>query len=256
MGLKGETPRSAHRFGPSRPPRERKWLLARGLGIQENRAGRAHPGSTSLWRPLRPDDNLDMSAQHDPIRASFEEARATLQAFLDDPDSMPQVERFAEAAHRTLAGGGRLMACGNGGSMCDAMHFAEEWTGRFRNDRAALPALAFSDPSQLTCIANDFGYDEVFARQVEAHGRKGDLLVVLSTSGNSPNALRACEVARGLEITTVGLLGKGGGELLSRVDIPIVVPLATTSDRIQEVHIKVLHIAIEAVERRMFPENY
>ena len=192
----------------------------------------------------------------DPVRASFEEARATLQAFLDDPQSMPSVQRFAEAAHQTLTSGGRLMACGNGGSMCDAMHFVEEWTGRFRGDRSALPAIAFSDPSQLTCIANDFGYDEVFARQVEAHGVKGDLLVVMSTSGNSPNALRACEVARERGVTTVGLLGKGGGELRDRVDIPIVVPHATTSDRIQEVHIKVLHIAIEAVERRLFPENY
>ena len=160
------------------------------------------------------------------------------------------------AAHRTLQSGGRLLSCGNGGSMCDAMHFAEEWTGRFRRDRSALPALAFSDPSQLTCIANDFGYDEVFARQVEANGRAGDLLVAISTSGNSPNVLRAVEAAREREITTVGLLGKGGGALLERVDIPIVVPRAETSDRIQEIHIKVLHIAIEAVERRMFPENY
>jgi len=140
--------------------------------------------------------------------------------------------------------------------MCDAMHFAEEWTGRFRGNRRPLSAIAFSDASQLTCIANDFGYDEVFARQVEAHGKPGDLLVALSTSGNSPNILRACDVARERGVKTVGLLGKGGGKLKERVDIPIVVPLATTSDRIQEVHIKVLHIAIEAVERGLFPENY
>lgn len=192
----------------------------------------------------------------DPVRASFEEAAATLQAFLADSEALPAVQRFADAAHTSLEAGGLLMSCGNGGSMCDAMHFAEEWTGRFRGNRKALPALAFGDPSQLTCIANDFGYDEVFARQVEAHGRRGDLLVALSTSGNSPNILRACEVARELGITTVGLLGKGGGELRERVDIPITVPLATTSDRIQELHIKVLHIVIEAVERRLFPENY
>ena len=148
------------------------------------------------------------------------------------------------------------MACGNGGSMCDAMHFAEEWTGRFRSDRNPLPAVAFSDPSHLTCIANDFGFDEVFARLVTAYGKKGDLLVTLSTSGNSPNILRALEVAREKGITTVGLLGKGGGKALPLVDIPITVPLATTSDRIQEVHIKTLHIAIEAVERALFPLNY
>jgi len=190
------------------------------------------------------------------VRASFEEASRTLAAFLADEENLRAVERFAEAAHATLERGGLLMSCGNGGSMCDAMHFAEEWTGRFRKDRSALAAVAFSDPSQLTCIANDFGYDEVFARQVDAYGKPGDLLVAISTSGSSPNVLRAARTARAKEITTVGLLGKGGGELKGLVDIPIVVPLATTSDRIQEVHIKVLHIAIEAVERRMFPENY
>jgi D-sedoheptulose 7-phosphate isomerase len=190
------------------------------------------------------------------VRASFDEAAATLRAFLDDPECLDGVRRFVAAAGTSLRAGKKLMACGNGGSMCDAMHFAEEWTGRFRRDRAALPALAFSDPSQLTCIANDFGFDEVFARSVEAYGQEGDLLVVLSTSGNSPNVLKAVETARARRITTVGLLGKGGGELRGRVDVPIVVPRATTSDRIQEVHIKVLHIAIEAVERELFPANY
>ena len=192
----------------------------------------------------------------DPVRASFEEAAATLQAFLEDPEALDGVRRFVLAAARTLRSGGLLLSCGNGGSMCDAMHFAEEWTGRFRSDRRALPAMAMSDPSQLTCISNDFGFDEVFARQVEAHGRSGDLLVAISTSGDSPNVLRACEAAREKGLTTVGLLGKGGGALAEQVDIPIVVPRATTSDRIQEIHIKVLHIAIEAVEREMFPENY
>ena len=192
----------------------------------------------------------------DAVRASFDGALATLQAFLDAPDGLASVERFAAAAETTLRAGGLVMSCGNGGSMCDAMHFAEEWTGRFRADRKALPAMAFSDPSQLTCIANDFGFDQLFARQVEAHGKPGDLLVAISTSGNSPNVLRACEVAHKLGVKTVGLLGKGGGELLEAVDIPIVVPLATTSDRIQEVHIKILHIAIEAVERALFPANY
>ena len=192
----------------------------------------------------------------DPIRESFEEASRTLTAFLDSSEAMAGVARFADAAAETLGRGGLLMSCGNGGSMCDAMHFAEEWTGRFRSDRAPLPALAFSDPSHLTCIANDFGYDEVFAREVEAYGKPGDLLVALSTSGNSPNVQRAVATAKDKGVTSVGLLGKGGGALLDQVDIPVVVPLATTSDRIQEIHIKVLHIVIEAVERRMFPANY
>jgi D-sedoheptulose 7-phosphate isomerase len=197
-----------------------------------------------------------MTPVRDPVRASFDEALATLQAFLAAPDSMPAVQRFVRAAADTLRRGNKLLACGNGGSMCDAMHFAEEWTGRFRGNRDALPAVAFSDPSQLTCIANDFGFDEVFARQVAALGKPGDVLVVMSTSGNSPNCLRAIEEAKKRGITTVGLLGKGGGKMKPLVDIPIVVPLATTSDRIQEIHIKVLHIAIEAVERELFPKNY
>ncbi|MEQ1892457.1 MAG: SIS domain-containing protein [Planctomycetota bacterium] len=196
---------------------------------------------------MRPDD---------PIRASFDEAAATLRAFLDTPACLDGVRRFVSASATALRAGKKLMACGNGGSMCDAMHFAEEWTGRFRRDRAPLPAIAFSDPSQLTCIANDFGFDEVFARSVDAYGQEGDLLVAISTSGNSPNILKAVAAAKKRAITTVGLLGKGGGELVSKVDIPIVVPRAQTSDRIQELHIKVLHIAIEAVERELFPANY
>jgi D-sedoheptulose 7-phosphate isomerase len=192
----------------------------------------------------------------DAIRASFTEARETLDAFIESPQGLGRVPRFAELVLETVRGGGLLMACGNGGSMCDAMHFAEEWTGRFRGNRAAIGAIAFSDPSHLTCIANDFGYDEVFAREVEAYGKPGDLLVCLSTSGNSPNVMRAVETARQRGVKTVGLLGKGGGELLEMVDEAVVVPLATTSDRIQEVHIKVLHIVIEAVERELFPENY
>jgi D-sedoheptulose 7-phosphate isomerase len=192
----------------------------------------------------------------DPVRAAFEEAGATLSAFLADPECVANVQRFVKAAAATLKNGGLLMSCGNGGSMCDAMHFAEEWTGRFRKDRAALAAIAFSDPSHLTCIANDFGFDEIFAREVEAYGKQGDLLVAISTSGESPNILRALEVAKRKGVATVGLLGKGGGKAKSMVDVPIVVPRATTSDRIQEVHIKVLHITIEAVERELFPRNY
>ena len=192
----------------------------------------------------------------DPVRAAFEEAQATLSAFLSDPACLAGVEQFVERAASTLQRGGLLMACGNGGSMCDAMHFAEEWTGRFRKNRAALPAIAFSDASQLTCIANDFGFDAIFSRSVEAYGKSGDLLVAISTSGSSPNILAAIEAAKKKGITTIGLLGKGGGKARGMVDVPIVVPRAQTSDRIQEVHIKVLHIVIEAVERRMFPGNY
>lgn len=192
----------------------------------------------------------------DPIADSFTEARETLDAFISDPACLAGVRRFAELAQGTLTGGGKLLACGNGGSMCDAMHFCEEWTGRFRGNRDALPAIAFSDPSQLSCIANDFGYEEVFARSVAAYGREGDLLLAISTSGNSPNILRAVAEAKARGIHVVGLLGKGGGQLKDAVDVSIVVPRATTSDRIQELHIKVIHIVIEAVERALFPGNY
>jgi len=196
------------------------------------------------------------SSSPDPIESAFREAHATLAAFLEDPAHLDSVRAFADEIEACLARGGRLLAAGNGGSMCDAMHFVEEWTGRFRGDRAALPALSMGDPAQLTCIANDFGFDEVFARQVEANGRPGDLFVAISTSGNSPNLLRAATVARAAGLRVVGLLGKGGGELCAKVDVAVIVPRAETSDRIQELHIKVIHAVIEAVERRLFPANY
>ena len=179
-----------------------------------------------------------------------------LAAFSADAACQAACERFADVCERTLRGGGTLYSCGNGGSMSDAMHFAEEWTGRFRKDRAALPALAFADPAQMTCIANDFGYEQVFARMLDAYAKSGDTLVAISTSGQSPNVLAACRLARTKGVTVVGLLGKGGGPMKALCDVAVVVPLATTTDRIQEIHIKVIHAVIEAVERRMFPANY
>ena len=198
------------------------------------------------------------ASTNDAVRAAFEGARATLDAFIADATCMQGVATLADIIEACLGQGpgGRLHACGNGGSMCDALHFVEEWTGRFRGNRAALSALSMGDPAQLTCIANDFGFDEIFARQVEANGRAGDLLLVISTSGNSANLVRAVEAAKQRGMKTAALLGKGGGDLLGLVDHGIVVPLATTSDRIQEVHIKIIHTVIEAVERRLFPENY
>lgn len=195
-------------------------------------------------------------SSHSTFRASLGEARDVLDAALADEAFLGACDAFVNVAHTALLGGRTLWSCGNGGSMCDAMHFAEEWTGRFRGDRDALPAMAFSDPSHLTCIANDFGYDQVFARMVRAMARPGDVLVALSTSGNSPNVIEACKAAREKGVHVVGLLGKGGGPMRELCDVAVVVPLATTSDRIQELHIKVLHTTIEAVERRLFPANY
>jgi D-sedoheptulose 7-phosphate isomerase len=195
-------------------------------------------------------------SQSSPIRSALDEAAHVLRAFTDDPAAQSAVERFADVAETTFRKGGTIYSCGNGGSMCDAMHFAEEWTGRFRRDRAALPALAFSDAAHMTCIANDFGFEQVFARMVDAYAKPGDTLLAISTSGNSPNVLAACKSARRRGVTVVGLLGKGGGPMKELCDVAVVVPLATTSDRIQEVHIKVIHAVIEAVERRLFPANY
>ena len=155
----------------------------------------------------------------------------------------------------TLASGGRVLTCGNGGSMCDAMHFAEELSGRYRQDRAAFVAQAMSDPAHLTCVANDFGFERVFARGVEAWGKPGDLLVIFSTSGSSPNIVAAVRSARERRMTVVGLLGRDGGEVRALCDVSLVVP-AQTSDRIQEVHEKIIHLLIEGVERILVPEHY
>jgi D-sedoheptulose 7-phosphate isomerase len=190
------------------------------------------------------------------IARALADAQQALQALRDDPAALAAIDAFVARAAGTLSAGRRLLACGNGGSMCDAMHFAQEWTGRFRDDRRALPAHAFSDAGLLTNVANDYGYEQVFARIVAGQGQSGDLLVVLSTSGDSPNLLRAAEQARSMDICVVGLLGRGGGKLAPLCDVPIIVPGAETSDRIQEVHIKILHAVIEAVERRLFPDNY
>jgi D-sedoheptulose 7-phosphate isomerase len=189
------------------------------------------------------------------IDASFREAAACLADFMADEAQFSRVAAFADALAATFERGGKALSCGNGGSMSDAMHFAEEWSGRYRAERPPLPAIAFSDPGHMSCVANDYGYDQVFARQVRALGASGDLLLVLSTSGNSPNLLRAAEVAREKGVTVVGLLGKGGGALLPLCDIGIVVPGAT-SDRIQELHIKIIHTVIEAVERTLVPHLY
>jgi D-sedoheptulose 7-phosphate isomerase len=155
---------------------------------------------------------------------------------------------MAQRLFDCLEQGGRILSCGNGGSMCDAMHFAEELAGRFRRDRPALPAQAISDPALLSCIGNDWGFERVFARGVEAWGRAGDLLLLFSTSGTSRNIVAAAETARAQGMTVVGLLGRDGGQAAAWCDEALVVP-ADDAARIQEVHIKVVHLLIEGIER-------
>jgi D-sedoheptulose 7-phosphate isomerase len=188
-------------------------------------------------------------------KGALSEAQAVLARFAADGEQMEHCRAFTDVLARTLEGGGTLFTCGNGGSHCDALHFAEEWTGRYRKARRPVAALALGEAAHLTCVGNDFGFDQVFSRQVEALGRPGDLLVAISTSGEAANLLRATEAARAKGLQTVGLLGRGGGRLRDAVDLAIVVP-GDTTDRIQELHIKVIHTAIESVERRLFPENY
>lgn len=188
-------------------------------------------------------------------KKSLVEAQETLQRFLDDPGLMKSCEDFSKILIESFKNGGNLFTCGNGGSHCDAMHFAEEFTGRYRKDRRPLGALALGDASHTTCVSNDYGFEYVFSRQVQGLGRKGDILVGLSTSGNSKNVILAVQEAKKLGMKTVALLGKDGGELKGMADLSIVVP-AQTSDRIQEIHIKIIHTVIETVEREIFPENY
>lgn len=186
---------------------------------------------------------------------ALREAQATLDTFVNNPSQLEKCEKFSQILIESFRGGGRLFTCGNGGSHCDAMHFAEEFTGRYRKDRRPLGALALGDASHVTCVSNDYGFEHIFSRQLEGLARKGDVLVGLSTSGNSANVIRAFETAKSLGIETVGLLGRDGGKLAAISDLAIVVP-AQTSDRIQEMHIKLIHTVIESVERVLFPENY
>lgn len=188
-------------------------------------------------------------------KQSLIEAQEALENFMSDEESLAKCTQFSELVFETAKNGGNIFTCGNGGSHCDAMHFAEELTGRYRKERRPLGSLALGDSSHLTCVANDYGFEHVFARQLQGLGRAGDLLIGLSTSGNSKNILAAFEVARTKEIRTIALLGKGGGLLKDVANVAIVVP-GSTSDRIQEIHIKLIHIVIETLERKLFPQNY
>jgi len=193
--------------------------------------------------------------------------RETIAAALNEASSALAKLQANESALGAIADAARLLvvslqsrncafSCGNGGSMCDAMHFAEELSGRFRRDRPALAAVAISDPSYITCTGNDYGFDQIFSRYLEAHARRDDVLLAISTSGESRNVLLAATRARGLGLKVIALTGKVGSTLGRAADVDICTPGGAFADRAQELHIKVIHILIELVERAMFPANY
>ncbi|GAB2463273.1 phosphoheptose isomerase [Hymenobacter qilianensis] len=182
------------------------------------------------------------------IQAELTEARTVLDRFLADPANLAAIEQAARLMADSLRLGGKLLSCGNGGSLCDAQHFAEELSGRYRHDRPALAAIALTEASHMSCVANDYGYDYVFGRFVQALGRPGDVLLAISTSGNSPNILRAAEAAKAAGMRIVGLTGKDGGQLAALCDVEIRAPHSGYADRIQEIHIKAIHIMIMLIE--------
>lgn len=189
------------------------------------------------------------------IRQSLQDTINLFNKFIEDDYNLEMMEMVADAITNLFQTGNKILICGNGGSATDAMHFAEEFTGRFRKNRPALPALALTDPSHITCVGNDFGFDKIFSRGVEAFGKKGDLLIAISTSGNSANIKEAIKVAESQEMMIFSLLGKDGGALKGRSKMELIIP-GETSDRIQELHMTILHIIIETVERKLFPSNY
>lgn len=186
---------------------------------------------------------------------SYKIELALLENFIKEEEERRETEKVAKELADVFTKGNKVLICGNGGSNCDALHFAEEFTGRFRGDRKALPAIAISDSSHITCVGNDYGFDYIFSRGVEAYGKEGDMFFGISTSGNSPNVIKAVEAAKKLGMKTCVLLGKDGGKLKGMCDYEFIIP-GKTSDRIQEIHMMILHIIIEGVERIMFPENY
>jgi len=182
------------------------------------------------------------------ISQSLKQAREELDAFINDPETILSIANAASIMADCLKNGGKIISCGNGGSLCDATHFAEELTGRFRNDRRPLPAMAINDPAYLTCVGNDYSFDVVFSRWIEAFGRSKDVLLAISTSGSSRNILKAAETAKSLGMKVIALTSQKGKSLEDLADVTIAAPDAAHSDRIQEIHIKVIHILIEAIE--------
>lgn len=190
------------------------------------------------------------------VLAALNDARDALDALISNEKTIEAVVAAACLMADAVEGDGKVMSCGNGGSLCDAMHFAEEMTGRYRSNRRPYAALAISDASHMACVGNDYGYEEVFSRYVEAHGRKGDVLLAITTSGTSRNIVKAAEVARRKGVKVVALTGRDETPITELADVSIVTPAGRWADRVQELHIKCIHILIELIERRLDKQNY
>lgn len=186
---------------------------------------------------------------------SLLESQKVLQLFIDNSENHKKLNSAISMITYALNNGCKVMSCGNGGSMCDAMHFTEELTGRYRKDRRPLAAFSLTEPAHISCVSNDYGYEYIFSRYVEALGKPGDILLAISTSGNSPNVLLAVDIAKKQNLKVIALTGKDGGKLHQLADVSFLVDSFTT-DRIQEIHIKIIHLLIEGIERNIFPENY
>lgn len=187
----------------------------------------------------------------DQIKNNFLQAQEVLDNFISNPETWQKLEKAGNLMVQALKSGNKIISCGNGGSLCDAMHFAEELTGRFQKDRRPLPALSISDPSHITCVANDFGFDFIFSRTVEALGKPGDVLLAISTSGDSQNVINAINSAKKTGMKVVGLTGRSGGQMASLCDVEIRVPHNGYSDRIQEIHVLVIHSLVNYIELSM-----
>lgn len=190
------------------------------------------------------------------VLVALNDARDALDALISNEKTIEAVVAAAGLMADAVEGDGKVMSCGNGGSLCDAMHFAEEMTGRYRSNRRPYAALAISDASHMACVGNDYGYEEVFSRYVEAHGRKGDVLLAITTSGTSRNIVKAAEVARRKGVKVVALTGRDETPITELADVSIVTPAGRWADRVQELHIKCIHILIELIERRLDKQNY
>lgn len=202
---------------------------------------------------LERNKNSQLAAQV--AKDNFLEAENCIKQFLAEKDNLDKVVSAAQIMAAAFKQGNKVMSCGNGGSMCDAMHFAEELSGKFREERPPLPAFAISDPGYLSCVSNDYGYQAVFERYIKAFGKKGDVLLAISTSGNSENVIRAVKAALAKEMTVVSLTGKDGGLMKTMDTLEIRAPYSRYADRAQEIHIKVIHSLIHLIEHQLLAED-